>query len=64
MKEETIKQLKRSLLNKWFFGIIFWAILIFMIRSSGACGEDKVLWLILCSIGFIITIKFWEDSIQ
>jgi len=36
---------------------LFWVVILFTAKNSGACPEDKVLYMLLCAIGFTIAAK-------
>jgi len=39
----------------WWSWLIFWIAMVLQIIYSQACPNDKVLWLILTSLGFMYT---------
>lgn len=49
-----------KIFNLNLFSIIVWFLIILMIKNSESCGNDKILWSILCLIGFNYSFNEWR----
>ena len=50
-----------GLFNIGLLQMLLWGILITSIRFSHACSEDKVLWILICLIGFNYSYFKWYE---
>ena len=48
----------------WFGWAIFWVIIMLQISFSKACPDDKVLWLILASWGFMYVTLHHSEGLK
>ena len=48
-------------INIGLFQSILWISIIIIVNNSSACAEDKVLWFLLCIIGFNYSYCKWNE---
>lgn len=59
-----IKENLFKIFNVWLFFIIISFIILLRITTSNACPEDKVTWILLTTLIFIFSYKFYIESLK
>lgn len=63
MKKTNNKSYK-SFFNVYFISVLFWTIVIFIVGYSNVYSEDKVLWLLVSSLGFHYSVFKWDEFMK